>query len=160
MRGYWGRPDLDGRGFRYRPSPGGGRDRFYRTGDLVSDPGDGELRFHGRKDRQAKSRGNRVELDEVEGALYRHDAVEEAAVVLVENGEGSHDISAGVTLVPGATATGGELRKFLSTELPTYAVPGSIVALERLPRTGSDKIDRPALARMLAPNDGVTHGEL
>ena len=40
---------------------------------------DGLLDFLGRKDRQVKVRGYRVELDEVEAALLTHEVVETAA---------------------------------------------------------------------------------
>src|SRR5262249_3071043 len=60
MRGYWGRPDLDARVFA---RPDGGADPFYRTGDVVQELPGGDYRFLGRKDRQVKTRGYRVELD-------------------------------------------------------------------------------------------------
>ena len=67
MRGYWGRPDLNERGFyRRRVFDGKYEDTFYRTGDLVEELPDGNLKYLGRKDRQIKTRGYRVELDEVE----------------------------------------------------------------------------------------------
>lgn len=41
--------------------------RFYKTGDLVRyEISDGSLRFEGRKDRQIKVRGQRVELEDIE----------------------------------------------------------------------------------------------
>lgn len=38
------------------------------------------------------------------------------------------------------------LRRFLQENLPEYMIPSSIIALERLPRNGSGKVDRQALA--------------
>ena len=57
--------------------------RAYRTGDLVQEMEDGNYRFLGRRDTQIKSRGYRVELGDVEAALYAHPAVDECAVVAV-----------------------------------------------------------------------------
>ena len=82
-RGYWHRPDLNERVFLERPSDGPFPDVFFRTGDLVSRGTDGLLHFHGRKDRMVKTRGNRVELAEVEAALCTHPAVSEAAAFAV-----------------------------------------------------------------------------
>ncbi|KJZ75426.1 hypothetical protein HIM_05122 [Hirsutella minnesotensis 3608] len=48
--------------------------RLYRTGDLMrySLDGDGSLEFVGRKDRQVKLRGQRMELAEIEHQVARH----------------------------------------------------------------------------------------
>ena len=44
----------------------------YRTGDIVELNDDGTYRFLGRRDNQIKSRGNRIELGDIEAALYAH----------------------------------------------------------------------------------------
>lgn len=62
-----------------------GGERLYRTGDLVRRTPAG-LEFAGRRDRQVKVRGYRVELDEVEHALASEPSVAAAAVVAVETG--------------------------------------------------------------------------
>ena len=80
MQGYWRRPDLNQHAFFYRQQAAGQQDVFYRTGDLVQLQPDGNHSFLGRKDRQVKSRGYRIELDEVEAALMSHEKVQEAAV--------------------------------------------------------------------------------
>ena len=54
---------------------------YYRTGDIVREEPDGNLRYLGRRDRMIKKRGFRVELGEIEACLYRHPEVSEAAVV-------------------------------------------------------------------------------
>ena len=101
MRGYWGRPDLDARAFWTRQVHGHFEDVYLRTGDLVRRRDDGLLEFHGRKDRQVKARGYRVELDEVEVALGSHDAVESAAAYGVPDEDGSLHIEATVTVRAG-----------------------------------------------------------
>ncbi|MGI9264604.1 MAG: amino acid adenylation domain-containing protein, partial [Gammaproteobacteria bacterium] len=78
MRGYWDQPELTERAFYRRQIAGGVSDVYYRTGDLVQERDDGVLMFLGRKDRQIKTRGYRVELDEVESVLATHEQVEEA----------------------------------------------------------------------------------
>ncbi|PMS08550.1 hypothetical protein C0Z17_29695, partial [Trinickia caryophylli] len=44
--------------------------KIYRTGDLVRLLPNGNLEFIGRKDNQVKLRGYRIELDEIERALF------------------------------------------------------------------------------------------
>src|SRR6266850_2188337 len=55
--------------------------RLFRTGDLVRQRPDGLLERIGRKDRQVKIRGARVDLDGVEAALRQHSFVRDAAAM-------------------------------------------------------------------------------
>jgi L-proline---[L-prolyl-carrier protein] ligase len=50
-------------------------------GDMVVELSDGNYKFLGRRDRMIKKRGYRVELGEIEVALYRHPPIKEAAVL-------------------------------------------------------------------------------
>ena len=146
MRGYWGRDDLNEEAF-YRRSPFGGLpDLFQRTGDLVAEAPDGALRFLGRKDRQIKARGYRVELDEVESVLLTHAAVHEAAVYAVADADGVREIRAEAILESGAQATDADLSLHLRASLPPYAVPREVRVRTEFPRTSSGKIDRIAMA--------------
>lgn len=145
MRGYWARPDLDARAFVDEAAPGGGTVRFHRTGDLVRRRPDGLLEFLGRRDRQIKTRGYRVELDEVEAALGTHEAVAAAAVFGVPDADGSTRIHGAVTLRDGTSVAVDDLRRHAAATLPSYALPERLSILETMPRTSSGKIDRLAL---------------
>lgn len=145
MQGYWNRQDLNERAFYYRtPFPGYG-EIFYRTGDLVVLANDGNYRYIGRKDRQIKTRGYRVELDEIESALLSNENVEETAVFPLPDAHGSTSITAGVTCKDGRNVAGSELIRYLKTRLPWYAVPQRIDIYRGFPRTVTGKIDRKAL---------------
>jgi acyl-coenzyme A synthetase/AMP-(fatty) acid ligase len=147
MRGYWGRPDLNARGFHRRQVfDGHYEDVFYRTGDLVEALPDGNLKYLGRKDRQVKTRGYRVELDEVEAALLSCAAVEEAAAYTVPDGQGSSLIAAAVTARNGEPLAAAVVAAHVAERLPMYAVPVDIRVMDVFPRTSSGKIDRRALA--------------
>jgi acyl-coenzyme A synthetase/AMP-(fatty) acid ligase len=149
MRGYWERSDLNARVFLRRPGAGGVEDVWLRTGDLAVERADGLLRFLGRKDRQVKTRGYRVELDEIEEALAAHPAVEASAAFPVEREEGLTLIEAAVTLRQGGI-TGQALTAFLASRLPPYAVPARIEVVAEFPRTTSGKIDRRRLSAAAA----------
>ena len=150
MRGYWSRADLNARAFYRRPAFGVYEDVFHRTGDMVRVLPDGNLAFLGRRDRQIKARGYRVELDEVEAALLTHAAVEAAAVFPVAEANGGTAIGAAVVLRAGAAATQEELVRHAAAQLPAYALPERITVLAEFPRTSTDKIDRLRLEAMAA----------
>jgi amino acid adenylation domain-containing protein len=85
--GYLNRPDATAERF-VEHVIGGERIRVYRTGDLGCYRPDGNIEFLGRRDRQLKIRGFRVEPGEIEAALLRHVAVREAVVVSLPAGAG------------------------------------------------------------------------
>jgi amino acid adenylation domain-containing protein len=142
MKGYWGQPDRTRTGFYRRPAFDQFEDLFYRTGDLVQLDGDGNYRYLGRKDRQIKTRGYRVELDEVEVALLSHQAVYEAAAYPVPDGQGSNLIEASVIVKDGLLLDESELVEHLGKRLPSYAIPATIKFLPDFPRTSTGKINR------------------
>jgi amino acid adenylation domain-containing protein len=143
-RGYSNRPDLTADRFVPDWLGGGAGDRLYRTGDVARWLPDGNLEFLGRRDRQVKVRGVRVELDEIEALLGGHPDLRAVAVVAFE-GPG---LVAYVVPGDGRTPTTGELRGFLRDRVPEPMVPSHFVPLSALPRTRTGKVDRGAL---LAP---------
>jgi amino acid adenylation domain-containing protein len=141
-RGYLDAPGLTAD--RFVPDPFGSHPgaRLYRTGDLVSWGADGQLRFHGRTDRQVKVRGQRVELAEIEAALRTHPAVAHAVVAPVP---GAAEVSLAAFVTPDDAPDDAELRTYLSARLPAVMVPGRFRRLAELPLNSSDKVDVAAL---------------
>lgn len=154
-RGYLGRPDLTAQAFvpdPFGPEPGG---RLYRTGDLAAWGGDGELRFLGRRDRQVKVRGQRVEIGEVETALRGHPAVAHAVAVAVPGPDGLELVA---FVAPASAPSEAELRAHCGERLPAAMVPGRVLRLAALPLTASGKVDEAALGELLGragPAEGV-----
>ncbi len=146
MQGYWARPDLDECAFSNRKSVAGIDHVFYRTGDHVWKDDAGLMHFVGRKDRQVKVRGYRIELDEVESALTAIDGVEESAVFAVPDAEGSKKLRAVVLLSHGVEKTSSELLAELRKRVPRYAIPAELDCCAELPRTSTGKIDRNRLS--------------
>ncbi|MEA2695592.1 MAG: hypothetical protein QOJ16_4979, partial [Acidobacteriota bacterium] len=148
-RGYLGRPDRTAERFRPHPRGRAAGERIYLSGDLARLRRDGAIEFLGRRDRQVKVRGFRVELGEIEAALLRHPAVAEAAVVDrpapgTESGAGRR--LAGYYLPrSGAALAPEEVRAFLSERLPPYMVPADLLPLAAMPRTTNGKVDRGVL---------------
>ncbi len=155
-RGYLRRPGLTAA--RFVPDPFGelAGGRLYRTGDVARLRSDGALEFLGRRDDQVKVRGFRVELGEIEAALAEHEAVAEATV----DARGTPDETQLVAYyVPRRDGESVDVREFLAARLPPYAVPAAFVAVGRLPRLPSGKVDRAALPEPGAPKapDGIAN---
>ncbi|MFC7862562.1 amino acid adenylation domain-containing protein [Streptomyces murinus] len=123
--------------------------RAYRTGDLVRIGADGQLRHLGRADAEFKISGHRVQPAEVENALLAHSGIREAAVAGQVLPDGTrrlvaHVVAPAVAEAPAPSAA--EIRDHLRARLPAAMVPSAVEVVDRLPRTGSGKIDRAVLA--------------
>ena len=141
MREYWDNPVQTQASFCKLMDEEGIEKKFYRTGDFVRRTERNDLVLVGRKDRQIKLRGYRIELDEIELALVNTPEVSEA-VAIVTNDE----IQAFVT--GGTESTLADARLQVEAVLPQYAHPCRIVWLEEMPRTSTGKIDRAKLTGM------------
>lgn len=119
----------------------GGPVRWYATGDLARWREDGCLEYLGRRDRQVKLRGQRVELAEVEAALREVVGVVEAAVEVV--GDGDRRRSVAFVIAPGVTV--GTLHEGVAALLPSAWLPDVLLVERELPRNSSGKLDRAAL---------------
>lgn len=146
-RRYLNRPDLDRERFVPDPFGGAAGSRLYRTGDFCRWRADGLLEFQGRRDRQVKLRGFRIELDEIEARLASHPDVAQSVVSLREDRPGDKRL---VAYVVGAPKSGGcfdsaALARHLGATLPDYMIPSAFVCLKAMPLTASGKVDRRAL---------------
>jgi amino acid adenylation domain-containing protein/thioester reductase-like protein len=93
-RGYLNRPDLTCNQFIFKQINGSQTIRLYKTGDLARYREDGHLEFLDRTDHQAKIRGFRIDLGEIETALAQHPSVYEAIVVAKEDAMGQRRLIA------------------------------------------------------------------
>lgn len=149
-RGYWNRPDLNANAFLQIDGLSHFPDVYFRTGDRVVLENDGLLRFLGRKDRMIKTRGHRVELDEVEAALLGIEGVLEGAAYVIPDTIGSVQIMADVTVNPEHPLDNNIILGNLRDRLPSYAIPRSLRVAATLPHTSSGKVDRNALIELHA----------
>ncbi len=145
MAGYWGKPELTKRGFYIQNKDAGFEKTFYRTGDIVKLNSAGQLLFLGRKDRQIKTRGYRVELDEIENIITSHSAVKEVAAYGVEDDDFGKLIEAVVILKTEIESPEKALQNYIKTHLPWYNIPSKIIFTDTIPRTTAGKINHNAL---------------
>ena len=154
--GYHHRPELTAERFVADPSRVVAGAKLYRTGDLgrwrALPGGAGALECLGRTDFQVKLRGYRIELGEIEVALARHPAIAQATVVTREDRPGDVRLIGYMVARPGAALPGDDvLRDHLAAGLPDYMIPSRFVGLDKLPLTGSGKVDRKALPAPSGP---------
>lgn len=150
----------------------GPRDRLYRTGDLGRYLPDGNTEVSGRADDQVKIRGFRIELGEINTHLSRHSNVRENITLVRKVKDGEPILVAYV--VPDLKGNTGlfkedkelqsdrsiapvvkgliqyqpllkDIRAYLKTKLPSYAIPTYIFPMEKMPLNPNGKIDKPKL---------------
>lgn len=140
--------------------------RFYKTGDLASVNPDGSVSCFGRKDRQIKVRGQRVEPGEIEIHIKRCDSGHVRAAVVdqvQDQGVGKAQVLAAFLLwTEGEAVKDGNdtalwitdfstkqqcqhLADELRTRLPAHMIPDIWIPIRKLPQTTSGKADRNAL---------------
>lgn len=123
-------------------------DRVYRTGDLVRVEANGSLTFVGRRDRQVKLLGYRVELDEVESALCSAASVRDAAVCVHETA-GRREMIAFVAPQTPGHFDADALRRMIAAWLPPPMVPHTFIEVPAIPMNASGKKDRQTLLEAL-----------
>lgn len=143
--GYLNRPDLTDPVFVPDPFAAEAGERMYRTGDLACYHPDGSLRFLGRRDRQIKLRGFRIEPGEIEQALREHPNVQDAVVVAYESSDTYKRLAAYLIARDGQPTPDIELVTRLKKNLPDYMIPASLQWLEQFPLTATGKVDRQRL---------------
>jgi fatty-acyl-CoA synthase len=114
---------------------------WFHTGDLGVMHPDGYAEIKDRSKDIIISGGENISSIEVEGALYRHPAVLEAAVVARPDERWGESPCAFVTLREGAGATEQELIEHCRRELARFKVPRA-VAFGPLPKTSTGKIQK------------------
>lgn len=144
--GYLDDRDADDPG-RWVARPGG-HDLLYRTGDYGSWNADGTLAFAGRRDRQVKVRGFRVELDAVERTLAALPGVAQLAVELDRSDSLHPRVVAHYVAKPEGAADERFLVRAARGLLPAHALPARFVEHPSLPLTPEGKVDRRALGHV------------
>ncbi|HET8841424.1 MAG TPA: amino acid adenylation domain-containing protein, partial [Ktedonobacteraceae bacterium] len=116
-RGYHDDPARTAEAFIPHPFSLAKGERLYKTGDTVRWREDGSLEFLRRVDDQVKLRGLRVELGEIENALFQHPLIREAALKIREEIPGDQRLVAYVVLrTPNASEFEAQELQSLNTE--------------------------------------------
>ena len=116
--------------------------RAYLTGDLGYKKNN-QIYCIGRKDKQIKYTGYRIELLEIENAINNIDYVEKSYVTTFKQNDIVKRIIAFVK-TNGNSHTIQDIKKHIEKELPSYMIP-TIKIIDKFPLTENGKIDEKAL---------------
>jgi fatty-acyl-CoA synthase len=133
MKGYWLQPEATDAVIV---------DGWFHTGDMALLDSEGFIEVVDRKKDLIISGGENVSSLEVEGLLYKHPAVLEAAIIAAPDERWGEVPAAIVVLKAGAEASETELIEFCRERLAHYKCPKKIDFLEVLPRTATGKIQK------------------
>ncbi|MBN36635.1 MAG: acyl-CoA synthetase [Rhodospirillaceae bacterium] len=122
---------------------------WFHSGDLAVMHPDGYAQIKDRSKDIIISGGENISTIEVEGVLYRHPAVAEAAVVARPDEKWGETPCAFVTLRPGSEATEVEIIAFCRDNMAHFKCPKTIVFTE-LPKTSTGKIQKFVLREQAA----------
>jgi len=117
------------------------RNGWFWTGDLAVVHPDGYIQIKDRAKDIIISGGENISSVEIEGALYKHAAVAEAAVVAMPDDKWGESPCAFVTLKDGATVSEQELIDHVASSIARFKRPKRIVFGE-LPKTATGKIQK------------------
>lgn len=123
---------------------------WFATGDLGFLSEDGYLTLTGRKDRMFISGGENIYPEEIERCAQLLPAVREAVCVAIPHERWGMRPALAVETAVGCTLALDRLRRHLARHLPRFKLPDKIIFLEKLPRTGIDKVDRAQVAQIVA----------
>ncbi len=132
-----------------RLAPGG--ELFHLTGDIGYIGNQGNLFLHGRKDQQVKINGRRIDLGEIERALCKHDSVLQACASKIDREGSGHRLAVFIRFdssqeMPNVQ----QLREFIATLLPSFALPSAWYVVESLPTTVNGKLNRKMLSESVS----------
>jgi long-chain acyl-CoA synthetase len=132
MAGYWAKP--------VETEEVLSKDGWYQTRDLAEIDENGYIYIVDRAKDMIISGGENIYTVEVEGALYKHPAILETAVIGVPDERWGEAVKACVVLKAGAKATESEIIDFCRKLIAAYKCPKSVDFLDAIPKSGAGKI--------------------
>ena len=118
-------------------------ERLYNTGDRGHYREDGTILFDGRKDRQIKINGKRIELSALSSVAEEIEYVGQATAMV-------NDRQQIILFYTGNEELSDSIRQVLEEKLPEYMMPKRFIHLEQIPVTRNAKTDMEELKRIYA----------
>lgn len=133
VRRYWNKPEVSKTEIT---------DGWWHTGDIARMDTGGFLYLADRKKDVIVRAGENIYSVQVEAALYRHDAVLEAAVFGAKDATYGEVPKAVVKLRSGRSLTEQKLREFCSKYLSKHEIPTEIIFIDEIPTNPAGKIEK------------------
>ncbi|WP_028235562.1 AMP-binding protein [Pseudobutyrivibrio sp. MD2005] len=140
--GYFGDKVLSDEYFIQNPLNDKYREIIYKTGDLGRYDEAGMLFFCGRKDRQVKHFGHRIELEEIELYGKKIEGVQECVAVYDNDKSILHFVYSGEVEKK-------DIILFFRNNVPSFMVPRSVEKIEEIPHLPNGKIDIKAVQKLV-----------
>jgi len=140
--GYWENPEKTKETFK---------DGWVWTGDMALRDEKGRFYMVGRSDYMIKSGAEKISPAEIEMAISSSPKVADVVVFGVPDEKWGQVAKAVVAKKPGVSLKEEEVIEICKSKMASYKRPKHIVIVDRLPVTGSGKVDR-ALIRKLYSN--------
>ncbi|MEN7551663.1 condensation domain-containing protein [Rapidithrix thailandica] len=155
-KGYFHDPKATEEIFVTNPLTGNASDILYKTGDTASYLPDGSVKLLGRKDRQVKRRGIRINLSGISASILSHDAVSEVYCMLRQDANKDPYLVGYFVGKEGVTKE--EIRQYAQQKLNRYEVPDFFVQLNAFPLNPHGKLAIDQLPDPLASNStNISH---
>jgi acyl-CoA synthetase (AMP-forming)/AMP-acid ligase II len=116
---------------------------WFRTGDMVSEDGEGYLYPAGRLADTINRGGEKFSPSEVEAVVRAYPAVQDVAVFGVPDPEMGNRVGAAIVVSEPVTAD--QLRQFCTGRIANFKIPEQVVMVEEIPYNDFGKVDRKLL---------------
>ncbi|MCT8139503.1 long-chain-fatty-acid--CoA ligase [Anaerobacillus sp. CMMVII] len=133
------------------------RNGWLHTGDMATVDERGYIDIVDRKKDVIISGGENISSIEVEGVLYEHPAVLEAAVVSIPHEKWGEVPHAVIVIRDGHVVTEEEIIRFCREKLAHFKAPKSVTFTEELPKTASGKIQKVHLRKEFWKTDRLVN---
>ena len=145
-KGYYGDAEKTHERFINHPITG---EKIYWTGDKGRYMKEGVLEFLGRDDLQIKINGFRIELGDIEAALYKNSNIKNCIALATKDSSQERRLAVCYSTFNGLEITKNEIHSFLSNLLPEYMVPSKYIHLDTLPLSANGKVDRKGISSIV-----------
>ena len=111
---------------------------LYKTGDLCKRLEDGRIQFIGRRDKQIKLNGYRIEIGDIQNAMPQ--SVKNSIIMI-------HNDQLVAVVMPSVDPD--SIKSALEDKLPNYMIPSRTISVEAFPLNKNRKVDTDALTKLI-----------